>query len=369
MMLLRSILVVLLGLSVTIFAETEPTSLVPNAMVFTSGAIITDHVHDDIPATDVFPEESQYTTYANWYEERLASGPGTMNILIDDDLIVGKWTGDAFDSLQPTVFIGVQGITQPNGMSNPSDNARNVWSEVRLQQRIFGDLIYLNSDANYSYLRYYQDISLITPINPAPLGFNLEGGNVSFNVKEETKLSVDTVNGRVGINVDNPEAALHVSGNIRYSGSFYGKLGEFYTYTNSSQVNNDNNDTTTVNVLSQTIEVPANNAAVVFGSLSISWGPSQSNGDGKITARISVNDGVDRKTSVDTYGDVEDWYNEACSTRHFFMYKNDSGTAVNITVGMEFGKISGEGSVIGSGRASISSNGANLAIAVIPHTN
>ena len=366
-------------------AEVTPTSLISNQIIFSTGVSILDNFDDIIPPTAKFPEESDYTSYVAWYEAQLAPTPGTMNVSAGADLISGLWQGAAFNGALPNVFLGVQGIPDTNGGDPPDSPNENAWSEVTLKKSKFKDIIYINSEGSKSYIRGYSDLSMVTPINPTVLGFNLEGGNVDIKVGQKTKLFVDSTNKRVGIGTSTPDTALHLkevpgtpSRNIlRFSGNFYGKVASMYELKNTnpmavttvenralsaSESKDGYYKGVSVNVtvdafsqiLSGNLTIPNNNTLVVFASMYGFMGDSQAGfiqaaatsssnyrnpNDTEMALIINIknsnNNSVARSSSSHFGFQNKDNNSPGGNFKLFTMYKNNTGSNQDIYISLE----------------------------------
>lgn len=353
----------------SVYAETTPTTLLTNTFLFSTEAYIYDNVDDSIPATNPFPEESSYTTYQSWYAALEAPGPGTINIVTAGDLVSGEWEGDSFDNLDPRVVRDTKGIPLPNGFYADGfawdgishESEPNVWTEVRLQDRTFGDMIFLNNDNSYSYVRYYRDLNLQTPINPGSLGLNVESNaGVSFysidnSANDVHRLFIGGNTRRVGVGTSSPQEALHVAdGDIRFTGSLYGKLGEFYTYKNESDVTLDQSSVDVwkdmLGGTASTLEVTSvehGNAVIMFGMVSATYSDGNNKDDAKmevefyVTATGQTTGTISNTSCPSTHGDMDVYWNEKAGFRVFHVYKNDQSENVDVAIQLRAKKIKG----------------------------
>jgi hypothetical protein len=392
------ILVLMLIAPVSLYSEDDPTSLLPSAIQFSTGGYIYDAVDESIPPTNLFPEASSYTVYGNWYEEQLAPGPGTINVIVEGSLISGIWMGPDFDTSDPRVFSGTRELPDPNGIytegGSGNDGNANAWSEVRLQDRTFGDIMYLNADNNYSYIRYYKDLQLNTPINPGSIGLNVQAdGGVSFLTDvegtEEVRLHVDSNARHVGIGTSSPQAELHIAGgDVRFSGSMFGKLGEFSTFTNSTKTFDQTTEGVGVEEVligdgtTTRTTIKPNNAAVIFAMASFTYITGTNNGSGgtisnkddakvgvRIRAEASAAEVGDTYSPI-TYADMDATYNDGAAARVMHVVKNTTDSDIYIDIQLLVHKKDAAMSGVNLGqRVTAPAGKSSLGVFVIPYVD
>jgi hypothetical protein len=318
-------------------------------MVFSAGFSLVDNVHEDIPPTNPFPEETANTQYQNWYEEQLAPGPGTMNITGEVDIITGALATSLYAIYSGNVYTGTEGIDDPDGTS---DSDPNAWSEVYIKGSIFQNVLYIGPNGTGEpFIGAYKDITLTDPINPDILGINQEGNDVYFHYDSNLKLYVDDNNylgngGLVGITDDSsdtfrPSDTLHIDGGRIKFDKLFGKLADFGTLSNPSTLTFTNvaqNATFNILVSDEDIVIPDGNAIFVIGSISTDMRGSDNAENPHLRLRLIESADLENgyKESIETRYDHENRGNHSpfSSSGLVLLYKNNSGSSITTEIKM-----------------------------------
>jgi len=251
-----AILILLFCLFHSILAQTSPTALIRNNLLFSDGTIINDGASKGLASglTDSIP----YTGYLD-YLTQLSLGTkdtGTMNIYLvsQQTFKTGPWQGPTF-ATSSKYFPGVKGLTPAIAVGDGTDSPakKNAYSHLQVCQSILGSSLWFLYDSEVRIGAYRNLNQLLEPANPTALGFNLyrtasgTAGDIRIGVSYTTdsksyppikiehadhsspaKVTIGGLSAAVL-----PAGGLHVKGDLSITGKIYGKMGEVIFFNRS----------------------------------------------------------------------------------------------------------------------------------------
>lgn len=355
-------------ITTSVYAD-DPTSLVPNHLLYSNGAILQDNFPEILPGGIEFSDD--YTTYTNWL---LSLGVpagivGTMNIIGEYNLVVGKWKGTAFDPSRPEIVSTLGGMYPEDIVFGTSGIDRNVWSEMRIMESDQGGVLFLNTESSRSFIRNYADLDYVIPVNPEGLGINIEsnvpvmfmGGAVPNNsgmYGQDIKMIVKDK--KVGVShssfTGDPQYTLDIQGKLRFSGLFSGKLGDFVEKQLVGNVILDSSHPQETEVLTlEDVTIPDGWTVIAVASLSAAWashGYTAGHNDADAGTRIFIYNANSRLPADERHRslimafDYENLngYSPYGSFSNVTLYKNTSGgdLVVDVAIFVTRNPISGQ---------------------------
>lgn len=205
---------------------TAQTTLKHNELSFSNGTGFSDSISEDLPIDSV-PSNITYEDYLAYVYGFSVYDLGTVNVLGGSatNVIFGQWVGDPITTTVD-VYSGIQGITEV-GKAGSSAGAQNAFSDLQIAQAENEASVWFRSESNNkNQIDSYNSIDVaFTPVSQLPLALQGEAGHVNIQDKFYVRSSLLTPEGQVGVGTTNPQANLHVVGNVKVE-SLYGSVGK-----------------------------------------------------------------------------------------------------------------------------------------------
>lgn len=244
----------------------DPTSLIRNNLIMSSGTIINDGLSPGL-STPV-PDNIAYTTYLDYLVQQalsIESDMGTINIVLKPSrsFKTGPWQGTPFSIDLKNYYPGVKGLPSEISSGTGSDSQKNAYSHLQLGVSSLGSSIWMLFDNDIVRIDAYRNLNkLLEPSNPIPLGLNIKKGaskaadikiGTGFYPIDKYQYSGKTDKPPIVVNHLSGTAAqvifggtttstlisgagVQVNGTMNVTGRIFGKIGELIQFNKNMGV-------------------------------------------------------------------------------------------------------------------------------------